>query len=359
MGQPLDRAFGQMSYPLGQFVKGDLYLFGVRFDGLLVAQGERPSFIGSYVLDYKDQKGVQFNKLIIDKLKENPKGGVWVEYMSKNALKRTYAEKITDKKGNNYFIACGYYPEADRQRVVDLVRKGYKFMKTSGLSLAAEDFTDDRNNNFRYGDLYLVVRDIKGIVRANGKNPELVGTNEWDKKDQDGRYYVREVIKKAEEGGGWVTYKVRNSFKSTYCELVQLGIGKYVIACGLYPISKEETMILLAKSAAGFLRVNPIPNAIEQFVSQEGKFVSGDIRIFVCDTDGIFLCDGDRHDIIWRNLINAKDDNGKPYVRLFINTVKEGPAKVTYTIYGSQRVAYVQEVINGPRKFIVGSGFYL
>lgn len=232
-------------------------------------------------------------------------------------------------------------------------------MKTSGLSIAAENFTDDRNNNFRYGDLYLVVRDMKGIVRAHGQNPELVGTNEWDKKDQDGRYYVREIVKKAEEGGGWVTYKVRNSFKSTYCELVQLGIGKYVVSCGLFPISKEETMILLAKSAAGFLRVNPIPNAIEQFVSQKGKFVSGDIRIFVCDTEGIFLCDGSRYDIIWRNLINAKDDNGKPYVRLFINTVKEGPAKVTYTIYGSQRVAYVQEVIKGSRKFVVGSGFYL
>ena len=203
LDQPLDRAWGQMSYSLGQFVKGNLYLFAARFDGLLVAQGERPSFIGSYVLGYKDQKGVPFNQLIIDKLKENPKW-VWIEYMSKNAQKRTYAQKITDKKGNDYFIACGYYPTAGRQKAVDLVRQGYKFMKTSGLSLAAEDFTNERNNDFRYGDLYLVVWDLKGIVRAQGKNPELIGANELAKKDQDGRYYVQDIIKKAQEGGGWV-----------------------------------------------------------------------------------------------------------------------------------------------------------
>ena len=29
----------------------------------------------------------------------------------------------------------------------------------------------------------------------------------WDEKDEDGRYYVRDLVQKAKDGGGWVDIK--------------------------------------------------------------------------------------------------------------------------------------------------------
>ena len=101
---------------------GDLYLYALDFNGRIWAQGEDAELIGRNVLDRTDAKGKPINKEIITKLKQKEEGqGIWIEYSSKNALKYTYAEKVKDAKGNYYFIACGYYPEINRDKTVDLV----------------------------------------------------------------------------------------------------------------------------------------------------------------------------------------------------------------------------------------------
>ena len=51
-----------------------------------------------------------------------------------------YAEKVKDKDGNYYFIACGYYPRHVDLIVIkqfELVRRGYQLMKSSGISIIA------------------------------------------------------------------------------------------------------------------------------------------------------------------------------------------------------------------------------
>ena len=104
-------------------------------------------------------------------LKQKEEGeGIWIEYYSKNALKYAYAEKVKDREGNYYFIACGYYPEINRDQTVELVRRGYQFMKGSGISIASKEFTDKANNTYRLGDLYLFVYDMKGKCIAHGGN---------------------------------------------------------------------------------------------------------------------------------------------------------------------------------------------
>ena len=67
-------------------------------------------------------------------------------------------------------------------------------MKKQGRTLATEEFTDKMNENFRYGDLFLVVYDMKGMCIAHGGNSEFVGHNQYNDKDEDGRYYIRSMI---------------------------------------------------------------------------------------------------------------------------------------------------------------------
>ncbi len=357
-GRSVDEAFSTFNYPKGRFVSGDLYLYALDFKGNIMTQGDRPGLVGTNALNFQAD-GKYANQEIIEKLKKNPDEGVWVTYVSKRATKQTYAERVVDAKGTNYFIACGYYPDADRSEVVDLVKKGYVYMKQQGKTLAAQDFTSKSNMEFRFGDLNLTVYDMKGRCIASGENEELVGQNLWNSQDEDGRYYVQEIIRKAKKDRyGWVDFKAKNSFESMYVELIDLGIDRYVIGCGTFPISKSETMSLLVKSGASYLRLNTDEKAFEDFTKNNGKFIRGDLVLFVLDEAGLCYAYGDDHEYIWKNLMEEKDDNGKQYFKIMIDTVKQGAGKVTYKLKGNPAVAYVQQVKKADKTYIIGSSFY-
>ncbi|GMU19327.1 MAG: hypothetical protein AMXMBFR12_05190 [Candidatus Babeliales bacterium] len=356
----VDEVFSTLSYPAGRFVMGDLYLYAVDFNGRMMANGDRPGLIGTNVLNVKDAEGKLVNQEIINRLKTSPEGeGVWVDYVSKNAVKSTYSEKVQDLEGNSYFIACGYYPTATPSRAVDLVKDGYEFLKKHGLTAAIQEFSSRQSDTFRYGDLHLVLWNMNGKVMAHGANLDSIGLNQWDLKDEDGKFYVREIIDKANHGGGWVDFKLKNAFQSIYVERVDLGSDNFVIGSGLYPISKRETALLLVRSAASFLRNRSEEEAFTAFSDINGKFIRGDLFVFVIGFDGIAKVWGDNPELTWRNIIDAKDDTGKPYVQVFINTVKQGPGQVTYRINGFERVALLEMVEKDGQQYVVGTGYYI
>lgn len=357
---PPEEAFSSYSYPAGRFVIGDLYVYVLDFNGVIYAQPDRPGLIGSNAWNYQDASGKFTNQEIINKLKAVPQGtGIWVKYFSKGAPKLVYAEKVMDNAKKEYFIACGYYPTVTREKAIDLVKRGYEFMKRQGRSRTIEEFSSKRSDAYRYGDLSLVVFDTKGKVIVFGDNRDLVDVNLWDVKDEDGVYFVREIIKKAQEGGGWVNFRMKNSFESAYVEPIELGLEKYVISTGLYPVSKQETTLLLVRSAASLLRTVPEIEALRSFTTSGGPFIRGDLFITVWDSKGICLASGDNYSRIWTNMINAKDDNGKPFVRLLINAVKRGPAQLTFTINGATYRSFAEQVERDGRVYVVSSGYFI
>jgi len=354
----VDEAFSQMSYRFGRFLSGDLYLYALDFEGMHYAHGERPGVVGTSGWDYKDSAGKLVNQEIVNKLKKSDTG-IWIEYLSKRAQKKTYAEKVTDAKGKQYFIACGYYPEANRAKLVELVRSAYQYMKGHGRSKAVEEFNNIDSSAFRYGDLAVFVYDLKGLCVANGSNPTIVGKQSIDLQDEYGSFYVREFIKKAESGGGWVDYKLNNSFASAYVEKIDLGIESFVIGSFMYPLSKRESALLLAKSAASYLQSHDKRDAFREFIKHDGMFIRGDLFVSVIDQKGICLAYGDTYDLIWRNLLSIKDDDGKPFIRLYIETMKRGAGVVTYKLNGAEKNVFVEPVEKNNRKYAVSSGFYL
>jgi len=358
-GLAASESFSELSYPLGKFVLGDLYLFAMDFDGMLVAQGDRPGLIGQNALDYVDESGKYINKDIIKKLQVVPEGtGIWEEYLSKKARKITYAEKVTDSKGQQYFIACGYYPDSNRKKVVDLVKQGYTYMNKNGVSVASGVFSDKRNLDYRYGDLSLFVYDYNGKCIAHGENPEFVGRNRYNEKDADGRYSIRMLIEKAKKGGGWIDFKGKNSYFFSYIEPIKIGVDNFVIGSGLYPISKPEALQLLVKGGAGYLRDKPKDKAFREFVDRHGKFVKGDLDLFVFDFKGICYAYGSQYDLIRKNMFEAKDEDGRPFVKLFINTAKEGSGSVVFKENGRLKTAFVMRVDKGDEQFVIGSSFF-
>ncbi len=356
-GQPADWAFSRLSYPSGRFVAGNLYLYALDFLGNIVAQGERPGLIGTNSWDYRDSKGKYTNREIVQKL-ETSVEGVWTDYVSKRAVKRTYAEKVVDSAGKKYFIACGYYPDADRDQVEDLVRKGYQFMKTSGKTSAIEMFSHRLNDDYRYGDLVLVVYDLQGKVVTHGGNIDSIGTRMWDARDEDNTLYIQQMIKGATKEGSWTNAKIKGSFESTFAQKIDLGLESFIIACSYYPVSKTETLMLLVQSAASYLRDNPRETAFAAFTKPDGSFRRGDLQTFVIDIDGLCYVYGDDSNLIWRNIISLVDEDGRPFIKLFINKVERGADFVSIKLNRATKVNYLAPINKGNKNYIVGSGYY-
>lgn len=349
--------FSLLGYQAGPYIYGDLYFFALDFDGKIMVQGDSPDLVGKSAWEAADEEGKRINQVIIKELKQKTEHeGVWIEYKSKRAVKRAYAEKIIDKTGKPYFIACGYYPDVDRKSAVDLVRQGFRYLKSQGLTEAVKAFNTDRL--FRYGSLSIQLYTMKGICLANGEHPRLVGNDFYDEKDDDGKYYMQAIIRKAAEGSGWVDYKDRNVFKSVYVEKVQLSSESYIITSGLYPASKRESTILLVKTAVDYFKDHSREEALRKFVEHEGPFIRGDLGIFVIDFNGLCLAYNDDNNLIWKNLFDVKDDDGKAFIRLFINTVKSGPGQVSFKLNNAPKIAYIEAVEKDGRSYVIGSSYY-
>jgi len=123
-----------------------------------------------------------------------------------------------------------------RERAIALVRRGIKHLAVHGPEKAFADFSDARGR-FIENTLYLTVLDMNCVVRANGVNPAIVGRDDSEMTDSDGKKFAAEFVQVAlTRGRGWVDYKYANpetrriEAKSTYVERA----GDYVLACGLY-----------------------------------------------------------------------------------------------------------------------------
>ena len=357
-GQLPQQVFSEMSYPMGRFVRGDLYLYVLDADGVLLAHGRRPGLVGSQAWDVQDARGKKPNQDIINRLKDEP-DGVWVEYVVHNALKRVYAEVVKDKAGKRYHLICGYYPEEGYEKARELVRRASGHISTHGRAEAVRAFTGGRDDRFREGSMYVVVYDGDGVCVAHGGNPELIGQNHLNLKDEEGNLYVRDLIRKARDGGGWVTAKLKHDFKAIYAERTESGAQELIVLAGFYPVSRHERMKLLVKSAARTLRdAGCRDTAFAEFVRKDGRFVQGDLRIFAFDTAGVCYAYGDRRHLIWRNLIDMKDDAGTPFISEFITRARGGNDTVAYKLFGAPAVAYVEAVTHDGAEYVVGSSYY-
>jgi len=104
-----DKAFAAFNEPAGKFVKGDLYIFVVDYDGNTLAHGGNAKLVGKNMKDLKDADGKLFMQDMIQKAKS---GGGWVDYKWTNPTTKKVQEKSTFVQaieGANAFLGCGIY----------------------------------------------------------------------------------------------------------------------------------------------------------------------------------------------------------------------------------------------------------
>lgn len=102
-------------------------------------------------------------------------------------------------------------------------------------------------SSLNYGaDGYFFVYDMSGTVLMHSRQPELVGTNLWSLRDDDGQPTIQNLIARAKAGGGLVRYQWRKpsngqlSGKLGY--VVALERWDWMVGTGLYLDDIQETL---------------------------------------------------------------------------------------------------------------------
>ncbi|MGB9991805.1 cache domain-containing protein [Massilia sp. SM-13] len=137
-------------------------------------------------------------------------------------------------------LSAAWVQAAERGTVEEaqqLVEKAAAMMRTAGPARALTEFSNPQGS-FTYRDLYIVVLDQSGVVRAHGALPHMIGQNVANWRDADDRYVMRELLQRAQRGEtGPIRYK-RPYLGTDQVRLKMTWFRKvdgYVIFCGAYP----------------------------------------------------------------------------------------------------------------------------
>ncbi|MGV8981450.1 cache domain-containing protein [Clostridium sp.] len=202
------------------------YYFIDTLDGDVILYPVYPKSEGGNIINLQDDLGNFALQREIELIKEKSCGfieGYWKKPNSDNH--KTY-RKITYIQSfgpYNWYFGCGeYFDDAENE------------IKESILNYF---------NQLKYGDnnqQYLFVHDFKGVELANGLFPQLIGTNNYELEDLNGRKVVQEQIEMAKtKDKGFLSHYWMlpsgngESEKLTYVERVPgwdwvIGTGKYI-----------------------------------------------------------------------------------------------------------------------------------
>jgi len=133
-------------------------------------------------------------------------------------------------------VAIAAAPYGTRDEAVAMVKRVQEKFRKEGLDPTLKAITA-KTKEFHDRDLYTWVLDVNGTLLAHGGNPDLVGKNIIEFKDQNGKFLIRQLIDVCKRGGhGWTDYRWANpqthmdEDKSSYVERM----GEYCTGSGVY-----------------------------------------------------------------------------------------------------------------------------
>lgn len=102
-----EKALAEFSNPKGQFVKGELYIFVIDANGLMLAHGANAKLINKNLAELKDAAGKPF---MHEMIKVGKQGSGWVEYQWTNPVSKKVEPKIAYlQAAGDLILACGIY----------------------------------------------------------------------------------------------------------------------------------------------------------------------------------------------------------------------------------------------------------
>jgi len=245
-----EKAIAEFNNRTGQFVRGDLYIFGYDFNGTCIVHPIKPELIGQTGL--YDVNGVD----VVDRELALAKRGGGTMYIvfpnptheGKEELKQVYIANINASLylGTGYFLSniSASFDQKEIDGLSAYVDDALGYARKNGKQKSLEAF-NDLSGNFTRDGRYIFAYDYEGDVLALAFQPELIGTSRIEAEDPNGVEFIRQIIDVAEMGSGFTYYiypdpsdNMTQKLKLSYVVDVD---GSWLLGSGIYSQGGQES----------------------------------------------------------------------------------------------------------------------
>lgn len=127
---------------------------------------------------------------------------------------------------------------ATPEDAVALVQRTIALIKQDGIE-AVVKAVNNKDRRFKDRDLYVFIHDLRvpGKLIGHGTNVKLTEENNISYQDENGKYFVREMVDVAKSPGqGWVNYRIANANKTAFADKTAYieRIDDYFVGVGAY-----------------------------------------------------------------------------------------------------------------------------
>jgi hypothetical protein len=221
-----ERAFADFSSRVKGFVNGPLTIFAYDQEGVMLADGANPIFVGQNLIKSKDSSGQFVTKNIIDFALSQDSG--WLGMMNKKAYENLYVQHV-DFPGGNFIIGSGYWPASKKHSIQTLVWRAEAYAKDHSIEETCDQLTQ-MDSEYIAGDSFVSVFTFDGICLANGPAKNDIWMTSLHKKDATGKT-VFDMLKSTAQSvdrGGWVTVKYAEGEQEFFVRKVEKNIAAQV-----------------------------------------------------------------------------------------------------------------------------------
>lgn len=218
------KAFADFTSKIGRFKKGGVGIFVYNFEGVSLANGEEPAFVGQNLINRTDQDGKFIVKEMIDLARRKESGLIY--FREDNSYAVAYIKRVKIPEGE-FIVGAEFFPASKAVATKTLVERAAKYLQDHSITKAFHDFSK-RGGSFVVGDQSIFVYDLKGTRYVNGIHKQNIWKNYLRTTDQVGRTVVADTIAAAINGNGWMEYNTRNSLRRIFVKVVDKQISKNV-----------------------------------------------------------------------------------------------------------------------------------
>lgn len=143
--------------------------------------------------------------------------------------------------------------------------------------------------------------------------------------------------------------------------VVAVVLGFFLAGLGgnAFAASQDEAKAMVNKAVA-YIKENGKEKAFAEISNPKGKFVKGDIYVFVFNYEGVIQAHGGNQKLIGKSMIDLKDPDGKYFVKEFLMAGKKGSGWTDYKFTNpvSKKIEAKTTYSVGAGDLIVSSGVY-
>lgn len=212
------KSFSDFNSTANKFKRGNLTIFAYDKKGLCKANGSSPNNTGQNFYNTKNKENRYIVREMIELLKN--KRSAWISYASHNSFTNAYIQKVVNGRNKTFIIGSEFYPSTKKTLTETIVSEAAQYLKQHPTWEAFRLFSQ-KHSWFSWGDQFIFVYDIKGTCLVNGYKTEAIWRNFLKTTDQDDKLVVGNMISTALDGGGWYSYRIFNSTKYVYLQMVE------------------------------------------------------------------------------------------------------------------------------------------